>query len=492
MNESSHPSTVLPDFERDSRREIYFSPTLTALCLMVCLCGFGVLLWSAFFSEGIRESATASRDLERLASRLLGFESRLSELSAVEQAIFRVGEEDGDTREQIRLWYAELPQDRRKPLDTLYVGILDGEANLSDDLRQSMREWSPEIAPFPTFRQIVDVVYVVGKDTADVDYTILQARLAEEVPANWFYFQLAGRLASQSGNEALRESLHRQFQQFTDPQLWKWRMLVVVELSLGGIGFICFVFVVVRWMNLKADFSRPTAVLRFNQRISPWTFQEGMAVFVRGGALSILLIALLSIVPYGVNILEDYGSLLLYLPTVGFAMVFLCRSRSQSFLEVIGCKHVSQVFRSSLPIIMSVMALGLMGDWLIMLAGKTFGISTHWTEWFLPQLVWGSQAELLKTTIEVVVLAPVLEEIIFRGIVYSTLRAKYGFSVSMIGSAAIFALAHGYGPVAFLSVLWSGMLWAWMYERTGSIIPGICVHALNNGLVVYFLVAIFR
>jgi len=138
------------------------------------------------------------------------------------------------------------------------------------------------------------------------------------------------------------------------------------------------------------------------------------------------------------------------------------------------------------------MALGLMGDWLIMLGGKTFGISTHWTEWFLPQLVWGSQAELLKTTIEIVVLAPVFEEIIFRGIVYSTLRVKFGFPVSMIGSAAFFALAHGYGPVAFLSVLWSGMLWAWLYERTGSIIPGICVHAVNNGLVVYFLVAMFR
>ena len=92
---------------------------------------------------------------------------------------------------------------------------------------------------------------------------------------------------------------------------------------------------------------------------------------------------------------------------------------------------------------MSVIALGLMGDWLIMLGGDTFEISPHWTEWFLPQLVWGSQAELLKTTIEVVVLAPIFEEIIFRGIVYSTLRAKFGFPVSMIGSTTTEGMVNG-------------------------------------------------
>lgn len=487
MNESSHPSTVLPDCERDPQREINFSPALTTICLIVCLCGFALLLWSAAFSGGFRETATASRDLERLASRMLGFESRLSELSAFEQTLFRMWGEDGDTQEQLRLWYAELPQERRNPLDELYAGILDGEANLREDLRESMEKWSPGFAPFPTFRQMLDVVYL-GRDTVDADYLTLQAQLAEEVPANWFYFQLAGRLASQSGNEVLRENLHRQFQQFTDPQLWKQRTLVIVELSLVGIGLICLLYGAVMWVT-----QRPVQNAdMFNQRKFPWTFQEGMAVLVRGGALSIVLIALLSVVPYGVNILEDYGSLLLYFPTVGLAMAWLCRPKRQSLLEMLGCKDFPQGFTSSLPIMMSVIALGLMGDWLIMLGGDMFDISTHWTEWFLPQLVWGSHAELLKTTIEVVVLAPIFEEIIFRGIVYSTLRVKFGFPVSMIGSASIFALAHGYGPVAFLSVLWSGMLWAWLYERTGSIIPGICVHAVNNGLVVYFLVAMFR
>ena len=82
--------------------------------------------------------------------------------------------------------------------------------------------------PLPAFRRFLEVAYL-GRNNVDVDYEILQARLAEEVPANWFYFQLAGHLATLAGNEALHGNLQRQFQLLTDPQLWKW-------LSAGYLG----------------------------------------------------------------------------------------------------------------------------------------------------------------------------------------------------------------------------------------------------------------
>ena len=59
-------------------------------------------------------------------------------------------------------------------------------------------------------------------------------------------------------------------------------------------------------------------------------------------------------------------------------------------------------------------------------------------------------------------------------------------------SAGLFALAHGYGVIGFLSVLWSGILWAWIYERTGSLVPGIIAHALNNLLVCLAVMALLR
>ncbi len=484
MPQNSH---LLLDSESGSFKELHFSSYLTALCLMVCLSAFALFLWSVSSSDAMPESLTASRDLERLSSRILGFESRLSELSNFEKRLYHLWWEDRHTQEQLHQWYAEIPQDRRGRLDQLYMGIFDGEALLRANRLESVQVGIPVIQQTVIFQQILDAVYV-ERNAAGVDYTGLQARLAEEVPANWFYFQLARRLASQSGDQSLRENLQLQFQQLTDLQLWKWRALIVVECLLIGIGLMCFVYMVVMRIRLWR--------LKSEEMIIQWrsflTFHEGLAVLVRGGALSILLIVILTAVPHGMTILEDYGSLLLYLPTVAIAIVLLCWPKQQSFLGVLGFHNFFQHIKSSLPLLLSVMALGLMGEWLIMLGGDAFEISVHWTEWFLPQLVWGSQAELLKTSLEVVVLAPFFEEIIFRGIVFSTLRAKFGVSVSLIGSAGIFALAHGYGPIAFLSVFWSGILWAWLYERTGSILPGMCAHAINNGLVVYFLVALFR
>jgi membrane protease YdiL (CAAX protease family) len=59
-------------------------------------------------------------------------------------------------------------------------------------------------------------------------------------------------------------------------------------------------------------------------------------------------------------------------------------------------------------------------------------------------------------------------------------------------SAAIFAAAHGYGVIGFLSVWWSGILWAWVYERTGSLLPGMVAHATNNLFVSLTVMALLR
>ena len=75
---------------------------------------------------------------------------------------------------------------------------------------------------------------------------------------------------------------------------------------------------------------------------------------------------------------------------------------------------------------------------------------------------------------------PVLEELLFRGVLYGTLRLRLGPWPATAVSAGVFALAHGYGVIGFASVAMSGVLWAVAYERTRSLLPGILAHALNN------------
>jgi membrane protease YdiL (CAAX protease family) len=110
-------------------------------------------------------------------------------------------------------------------------------------------------------------------------------------------------------------------------------------------------------------------------------------------------------------------------------------------------------------------------------------LSSHWTEWFDEDLIWGGAAVVTVSLVEYVLFAPLFEELVFRGLLFATLRRRFGFGLSATLSAAIFALAHGYGLLGFASVIFSGLLWAWVYEKTGSLLPGMAAHALNNLMV---------
>ena len=487
MMESDNTVDLLSDTRSNHQEEIQFSHFLTVVCLVICATGFGLLLWAVTFSDDVRLASPESRDLERIASRMLGFESRMSELSSFEQTMFRLGGQDGETQEQIRLWYEEIIDDQSDPLDGLYLGISYGEAGLPDQLNRFVVDWDMRRNRWALFGQVLEAVYLQGK-TSPADYDVLQARLAEEVPTNWFYFQLAQRLADQAGDRSLQTNLHSQEYQLTDPPLWRWRVLMVGELVVIGIGVVLF---------LRLGFTRLTGRVAQSQTVVaergvPWTFWEGIAVLARGGALTIVLMGLVAVMPDGLGILEDYGIVLLYLPIVILTSVLVCRPKQRSLLQVVGCSKVWQGLKSGFPLVMILVTLGLVGDWLIVLGGDFFQTSVHWTEWFVPQLIWGTEMELVKTIVDFVLLAPFFEEIIFRGILFATLRTKFSFPISMVATGLVFALAHGYGVIAFLSVLWSGLLWAWAYERTGSVIPGMLAHAVNNGVVVYSLVAFFR
>jgi uncharacterized protein len=81
-----------------------------------------------------------------------------------------------------------------------------------------------------------------------------------------------------------------------------------------------------------------------------------------------------------------------------------------------------------------------------------------------------------------VVIAPIVEEVFFRGFVFPALRAKLGVAWAAVGTGLLFGLVHALGsPIGFLlplAVL--GTALCLLYWRTGSIYPGIALHAINN------------
>jgi membrane protease YdiL (CAAX protease family) len=83
----------------------------------------------------------------------------------------------------------------------------------------------------------------------------------------------------------------------------------------------------------------------------------------------------------------------------------------------------------------------------------------------------------------IVVLAPVSEEICFRGMLYGGLREKLPRVGAALIAAAIFGGLHALTGVSAVPPLIAfGFLLSLLYEKTGSILPGIVLHMLNNSV----------
>jgi membrane protease YdiL (CAAX protease family) len=80
-------------------------------------------------------------------------------------------------------------------------------------------------------------------------------------------------------------------------------------------------------------------------------------------------------------------------------------------------------------------------------------------------------------------LAPLVEELIFRGLLYGWLAGRWGGTVAWIVSSLAFAAAH-VELAHVLLVLPLGLWFGWLRRRTGSLWPSLVAHMMNNGLAV--------
>lgn len=79
------------------------------------------------------------------------------------------------------------------------------------------------------------------------------------------------------------------------------------------------------------------------------------------------------------------------------------------------------------------------------------------------------------------IVAPVVEEIIFRGFIFASLRERFGWKMSALVSSLLFAAIH-FQLTAFLPIVILGLIFAYLYERSGSIWPAIIMHLTSNAI----------
>lgn len=100
-----------------------------------------------------------------------------------------------------------------------------------------------------------------------------------------------------------------------------------------------------------------------------------------------------------------------------------------------------------------------------------------------------SWSGFLISLIGIGILAPISEELYFRGLLQNWFRQKLGFWGGIVSSAILFGLAHFDSIGVLFSSAIMGLALAYLFEKTKSLYLSIAIHSITNSLAVLMLYA---
>ena len=412
------------------------------------------------------------RALALIVERTMDLDDAFRRAGWWERRVYELTVSDGrnDVEEAIA-WYEEVadavPGEAgvQVRLATLY-----GEAGRTDEVLEAVDRWRAR-----GDSAAADVLSAAYLDAPlDGKLAALRAAVPTLVSAGWFRDRLLRRLAERAGDSAAQEDIARTAQARTAPLLRRVRALTAAELVLLGLGLAATV-TILRGRSVRVD----SALVP-----PPWRFREGLVVLVRGAGGGVLVLGLVYVLGRwrtpGDPLLATLSMPLMYAPLLWLARRTLFAPAGVGLLGGLGWRPAPGGRGALLWTTALLVGMGTATDLALGLISEVSSLSPHWTEWFDEDLAWGGPLVAGTSLLGTVIFAPVFEEIVFRGLLYATLRRRLAWPFAAAVSAGIFAVAHGYGAAGFGSVFISGLLWAIAYERTGSLLPNVTAHVINN------------
>lgn len=167
----------------------------------------------------------------------------------------------------------------------------------------------------------------------------------------------------------------------------------------------------------------------------------------------------------------------------------LSAARGDSLSDTMGLKRVPIAATLSFGFAVAVAARMFAGLWGIVLQG--LGVELPGSDIDPTTLLPSGALGIALTLAIACVLAPVAEELVFRGVLFPAVATRWGVRAGVIVSSALFAAVHVYlfaiPPIFVLAVVL-----ARLYARSGTLWLPIAVHAFFNGIglaAVYLLKA---
>jgi uncharacterized protein len=433
------------------------------------LAGLAALVfWPA---HGLDTLERPEESLERVVTRDMEFRAVARTAPRWERRLLALAfSSDAGARADAIAWYEELARVEGSPLAELYRIILLAEDGQTEAAESVATAWAPTDDAARRLAAWARAAYEAEVPAPEELRAAIEA-VRRELPPGWFADRLVIRLASRLGDAALVAESERAIQARGAPLLRRLRAILIAETLLVLVGLVALV----AWLVGRGGRAARVAMAPIPP---PWTALDGLGLFARGAvglvgvavvwpflpdrAWSTLLVSILQTIPLG-------GYLLWY-----------CGGSWRTLADTFGLRVPRSAWPTLLRATLGLVGVSTLADVLIDLAGARLGVETHWTDGFQERLVWGTSGEVVADAIDSCAFAPILEEPLFRGVLYATLRLRLGPAPATLVSAALFALAHGYGVVGFVSVFASGVLWALAYERTRSLLPGMLAHAVSN------------
>jgi uncharacterized protein len=151
---------------------------------------------------------------------------------------------------------------------------------------------------------------------------------------------------------------------------------------------------------------------------------------------------------------------------------YIINSKGMFSMERVGLIYI-------FPATLTILGLGIVLSQIDNYVRAIFPMSDFWKDAFSKLL--GADFATWKGILAIVVAAPIVEEIIFRGLILRSFLKHYSVKKAIILSALLFGVIH-LNPWQFVSGLLAGLVLGWWYVKTKSIVLTIYGHALNNSL----------
>ena len=205
-------------------------------------------------------------------------------------------------------------------------------------------------------------------------------------------------------------------------------------------------------------------------------------MFLIGSLLGSVLVGALTFV--SPEFAQMYGTVisypLMFIPALLYASA---QSRRNEFFETgyaLDSSNFGQLggFRMAVIVSIATIATAFMAD-------SLNGIMPETPEWFEDAMAQIMDAPVWITLISVSVFAPLFEEWLCRGLVLRGLLQKTSPAVAIAVSAAFFAVLH-MNPWQALPAFLLGVLFGYVYYKTGSLKLTMLMHCVNNTMAVVF------